>query len=90
MFLQRNDLLENKEMLNACSRKVFHGSYDQGAFPSIALFQLDDTSNRVGMAEVHEGFRWNWADVGNCGRPNNHTDQLLLDGWPLPDPTLLR
>ena len=45
-----------------------HGAYDQGALPSLALYQTR-SSNQLGALFVHEGYRADWNDTEVCGEP---------------------
>ncbi|GAM16895.1 hypothetical protein SAMD00019534_000700, partial [Acytostelium subglobosum LB1] len=73
-----------------CSEIVLHGAYDQGSFPSIAIFQtVDATGNStIGVIELHQGVPADFVDTAACGAPTTHAD-LVIDSWPI-YPSLLK
>jgi hypothetical protein len=79
-------LTSNKvQPLTACSDFILHGTYDQGRNPSVALTSI---GSRIGVLEVHEGWRTGDHDVSECGAPLvlSANGGIVLDSWPLAEP----
>ena len=72
-------------LLTSCGEEVLHGTYDQGHNPSVALAAM---GSKIGVVEVHEGWRANDRDVSECGAPImfSASGGVVLDSWPLANP----
>lgn len=75
--------------ITPCHSRIFHGSYDQGHNPSVALSSryktLRDGTIGFSAVELHEGLRDSLTPLVNgCGNPI-HRDGLVLNSYPFAD-----
>jgi hypothetical protein len=76
--------------LTPCHSRIFHGSYDQGHNPSVALstYYQSFSDGKIGFSavEVHEGLQMDslFPLANGCGNPI-HRDGIVLNSYPFSD-----
>ena len=78
--------MRSGSLFSSCSRNVFHGVYDQGSSPSVAMFAISESS--AGVVLLHNGVPNNSSLNTSCGASATPFDGLVLDRfllWLSPD-----
>lgn len=61
--------------INSCNKRILHGTYSQGSFPTLVL------SNDY-FIEIHQGVSPLIVDLSGCGDPI-HSDGLIMNSFPI-------
>ena len=70
----------SESFVTPCHGRLFHGSFDQGKHPSVALSGLMNAP--PSFLELHEGLPQGTRSNGACGNPM-HRGGLILDTFPI-------
>ncbi|KAH3766133.1 hypothetical protein Pelo_2018 [Pelomyxa schiedti] len=74
---------EEQIQFSVCSETIFHGSYDFGTNPDVALF---NSQHQFGFAEVHQGPQQQQTP---CGSAIPRPDQVILDSFTVYPPRIV-